>query len=261
MTARLRRLPAHRVAACADRSAALDGPFAGSICPPIGNTRRRRSPVRRPLVGAFVVGLWLAVAAAPAAASHGYSRDVYFAAGYERQVDSRTCTAASVAMMMNFIARRDLNLGQLTILRYEQPRDALSNRVQRGSDPLGWSRAATYYTYRTGPRTLYSWEAFGSAEQALRRAATQIAITGKPVGLLVAHGTHAMVMTGFTASDNPARRDSARLYSIWLSDPYGSPHRAYPATQSPLNRYLQTDATQWYDAAWYGRYIAIVPQG
>jgi hypothetical protein len=260
MTARLRRLPAHRVAARADRSATPAGLAPASFSEPTGAARRGRSRFQRPLVAALVVGLWLAVAAAPAAPSHGYSRDVYFAAGYERQVDGRTCTAASVAMMMNFIARRDLNLGQLTILRYEQPRDALSNTAQRGSDPLGWSRAATYYTYRTGPRTLYSWEAFGSAEQALRRAATQIAITGKPVGLLVAHGTHAMVMTGFTASDNPARHDSARLYSIWLSDPYGSPHRAYPATQSPLNRYLQTDATPWYDAAWYGHYIAIVPQ-
>jgi hypothetical protein len=217
--------------------------------------------LRRPTVAAIVAALWLAVAAAPAAAEHGYSRDVYFYAGYERQVDSRTCTAASTAMMMNFIARRDLNLGQLTVLRYEQPRDALANAVQRGSDPLGWSRAATYYSYRTGRPTIYTWEAYGSADEALRRAAGQIASTGKPVGLLVSHGTHAMVMTGFTASGDPTRRDSVRLYSIWVSDPYGSAHRAYPATQSPLNRYLQTDATPWYDAAWYGRYIVIVPQG
>ena len=212
---------------------------------------------------AIVAAVLLSTAgAAPVRAEgNGYARDVYFAAGYERQIDSRTCTAAATAMMMNFIARRDLNLGQMYILQYEQPRDALANAVQRGSDPLGWSRAATYFSSRTGKPTTYRWEAYGSARSALRRAARQIALTSKPVGLLVSHGAHAMVMTGFTASVNPARSDSFTLYSIWVSDPYGSAHRAYDARATPLNTYLQTDATPWYDAQWYGRYIVIVPQG
>jgi hypothetical protein len=209
---------------------------------------------------AAVLGL-PTVGAAPARAAGAYARDLYFAAGYERQVDSRTCTAASTAMMMNFIARRDLGLNQLAILRYEQPRDALQDAVQRGSDPLGWSRAATYYSSRTGRPTVYAWEAYGSAATALRRAARQISTTGKPVGLLVAHGTHAMVMTGFTASNRPNAVNSFTLYSIWVSDPYGSAHRAYDARATPLNSYLQTDATPWYDARWYGKYIVIVPQG
>src|SRR5438445_1632506 len=108
-------------------------------------------------------------------------RDVYFAAGYEHQVDGRTCTAAATAMMMNFIAGRDLNLGQLFILRYEQPRDALNDAVQRGSDPLGWSRAATYFSRRTPHPTTYAWEAYDSEVVALLRAARQIALTGKAV--------------------------------------------------------------------------------
>jgi hypothetical protein len=217
--------------------------------------------LRRSSVFAIVAAAWLVAAlAGPAGAANSYRRDLYFAAGYERQVDNRTCTAASTAMMMNFIARRDLNLGQMTILRYEQPRDALNNATQRGSDPLGWSRAATYYSRLAGRPTTYSWEAYGGTNSALRRAARQIAVTGKPVGLLVAHGTHAMVMTGFTASANPAKASSYTLYSVWLSDPYGSAHREYAATSSPLNSYLQTDATAYYDSRWYGRYIIVAPQ-
>jgi acetyl-CoA acetyltransferase len=162
-------------------------------------------------------------------------------------------------MMMNFLARRDLDLDQAMILRYEQPRDALQNAVQRGSDPLGWSRAATYYSVLTGRPTIYAWEAYGSATAALRRAATQISLTGKPVGLLVGHGSHAMVMTGFTATTNPAKNPAFRLISIWVSDPYGLAHREYLAGWTPLNTYLQTDATAWYDAQWYGRFVVIVP--
>jgi hypothetical protein len=218
--------------------------------------------LRRPSFVLLALGLWLVGAGVtPVEAWRGPNRDVYFAAGYEHQVDSRTCTAASTAMMMNFIARRDLNLSQLAILRYEQPRDALQDSVQRGSDPLGWSRAASYYSRWTGRTTTYDWRAYGSANTALRLAARQIAITGKPVGLLVWHGRHAMVMTGFTASADPSRTTSFTLYTIWVSDPYGSPHREYPATASPLNSYLQTDATPYYDRAWYGHYIVIVPLG
>ena len=66
----------------------------------------------------------ITVGAVPAAAatptmrtSEAFTRDLYFTGAYEHQVDSRTCTAASVAMMENLIARRDLNLPQLNILR------------------------------------------------------------------------------------------------------------------------------------------------
>jgi len=216
--------------------------------------------LRRPSLVVVALGLWLVGAGvSPVEAWRGPNRDLYFSSGYERQVDSRTCTAASTAMMMNFIARRDLDLYQPTILRYEQARDALQDATQRGSDPLGWSRAATYYSRLTGRPTTYAWQAYASTRAALRVAARQIAITGKPVGLLVRHGAHAMVMTGFTASADPSRVSSFTLYSIWVSDPYGYSHREYAAGSTPLNSYLQTDATPWYDGQWYGKYIVIVP--
>ena len=66
--------------------------------------------------------LLLVALAAPSAvqADSDYEMDLYFRAGYERQVDERTCIAASTAMMLNFIARRDLGLGQRAILRFAQ---------------------------------------------------------------------------------------------------------------------------------------------
>lgn len=222
---------------------------------------RLRRLRRLPLLSVLALAWLLAAGSVPAAAGTGYARDVFFAAGYERQVDSRTCIPASTAMMMNFIARRDLNLGQMAILRYAQPRDALNDATQRGSDPLGWSRAATYYSRYTGRPTTYRWEAYSTASAALRRAARQIAVTKKPVGLLAWHGRHAMVMTGFVATANPAHASSWTLSSIWVSDPYGYSRRSYAATSTPLNTYLETDASDWYDRQWYGKYIVIVPQG
>jgi len=217
--------------------------------------------LRRPLLLAPLTLLWLvASGVAPAAAATTYSRDLYFYGSWEQQVDNRTCTAASVAIMENLIAGRDLNLYQMAILRYEQPRDALNNAVQRGSDPLGWSRAATFYSAWTPRPTAYNWEAYSTKTAALKRAAHQLAVTGKPIGLLVAHGTHAIVMTGVSTTANPKSGDFSVL-TIAISDPNGWHHRWYSGAGSPLDTYLQLDATTYYDQRWYGKYVIIVPQG
>lgn len=215
-----------------------------------------------PRVAGLVLGFVLVAAMAPAntEAATPYKLDVYFGSGYERQIDNRTCTAASTAMMLNFIAGRDLALNQMSILLYEQPRDALNDKKQRGSDPLGWSKALTYFASRTGKSFTYNWEAYSSEYAALKRAATQIAVTRKPVGLAIMNGRHAVVMTGFEASRDPRLGDFT-LTHVWLSDPFGASHTRYTAAGSPLNRYLELDATAAYDAAWYGKYVIVAPQG
>jgi hypothetical protein len=196
---------------------------------------------------------------APATAASSFTYDTYFWSAYERQVDSRTCTAASTAMMLNILAGRDRNFNQLEILRYAQPRDALNDSVQRGTDPLGWSRAVTYFSRYTIRPTTYRWEAYSSESEALRRAAHQIARYGKAVGLLVQHGRHAMVMTGFTSTRNPLH-GTFKVTGVYYSDPLGSRHAFSSAAYSPLDTYLELDATSAYDKAWYGKYIIIVPR-
>jgi peptidase C39-like protein len=214
-----------------------------------------------PRLAGLVLGVALAAGIAPTSthAATPFAMDVYFGSGYERQVDNRTCTAASTAMMLNFIAGRDLGLSQMSILRYAQPRDALKNTVQRGSDPLGWAKALTYFDTRTGASFTYSWEAYASESEALKRAARQIAVTGKPVGLVIWNGGHAVVMTGFEASNDPRTGDFTLNY-VWISDPYGSSHKRFTASGSPLDRYMELDATAAYDRAWYKKYVIVVPQ-
>lgn len=212
------------------------------------------------LPGLLASAVFTGGSAAPATAASGYAYDTYFWSAYERQVDSRTCVPASTAMMMNILNGRDLNLDQMAILRYAQPRDALNDSVQRGTDPLGWSRAATYFSRYTIRRTTYKWEAYSTEASALRRAATQITRTGKAVGLLVQNGKHAAVMTGFTANRSPLKGEF-RVTGVWYSDPLGTRHSYVAAESSPLSRYLELDATRTYDSYWYNKYIVIVPQG
>lgn len=214
-----------------------------------------------PRVAGLVLGLALMAGVAPTSthAATPFKMDLYFGSGYERQIDGRTCVAASTAMMLNYVARRDLRLSQMGILNYAQPRDALNDATQRGSDPLGWAKALTYFDTRTGTKFTYQWEAHASEYAALKRAAKAIAITGKPVGLVIWNGRHAVVMTGFEASRDPRTGDFT-LTHVWISDPNGSSHKRFSAAGSPLNQYLELDATPTYDRAWYRKYVIVVPQ-
>jgi hypothetical protein len=206
----------------------------------------------------LAVAAFIGVAPAPTNAASSFTYDTYFWSSYERQIDNRTCVAASTAMMMNILNGRDLNLDQMKILRYAQPRDALNDSVQRGTDPLGWAKAATYFSRYTIRPTTYRWEAYSSKYTALKRAAKTIAAYGKPAGLLVQHGRHAVVMTGFTASRNPNRGDF-KLTNFFYSDPLGARHAYVSTAWTPFNTYLELDATRTYDKAWYGKYVIVVP--
>jgi hypothetical protein len=219
--------------------------------------RSRRLAVAIP----FLLALSVVTGGAPqrASAATSFVYDTYFGSAYEHQVDSRTCTAASTAMMMNILSGRDRNFDQMGILRYAQPRDALNDSAQRGTDPLGWSRAATYFSRYTIRPTTYRWAAYSNPASALRRAAIQIARYGKAVGLMVQHGKHAVVMTGFTSTRNPLE-GSFQVTGVFYSDPLGTRHAYVSAANAPLNSYREIDALREYDAVWYGKYIIIIPK-
>ena len=225
-------------------------------------TRLRRFVRIRRLVLQLPLALVLAVFVAlplQASAAGQYEYETYFSSAYERQINSVTCVAASTAMMMNILNGKDLNLSQSAILNYAQPRDALKDSVQRGTDPLGWAKAATRFSKYTIRPTTYRWEAYATEAEALHRAALQITRYGKAVGLLVQNGAHAVVMNGFTSTRSPLD-GSFKVTGVWVSDPLGASNKYYLAADSPLNRYLQTDATHEYDELWYGKYIIVVPR-
>ena len=85
-----------------------------------GGTRMpRRFAIRGIAAVLMAIGLLSSAGSSPAWAGV-YVKDLYLKIGYEHQIDSRTCTAAGTAMMLNFIARRDLRLDQAYILRWSR---------------------------------------------------------------------------------------------------------------------------------------------
>jgi hypothetical protein len=52
----------------------------------------------------------------------------------------------------------------------------------------------------------------------VRLAASAIRKTGRPVGILAWRGAHSMVMTGFTATADPARHPSFEVTGVYIAD-------------------------------------------
>ena len=59
-----------------------------------------------------------------------------------------------------------------------------------------------------------------SLERAIHKAARSMRRTGKPVGLVIWRGAHAWVMSGFTATADPAFTDDFRVKTVNIQDPW-----------------------------------------
>ena len=71
--------------------------------------------------------------------------------------------------------------------------------VSDGVDPAGWAAGLRRYV-----DSRYQLTRSGSFDSALRSAVTNLRRTNLPVAITVSHGNHAWVLTGFTATADPA---------------------------------------------------------
>ena len=56
--------------------------------------------------------------------------------------------------------------------------------------------------------------------KAIRMAARAIRMTGRPVGLVIWRGAHSWVMSGFTATADPAYTDDFEVKKVFIQDPW-----------------------------------------
>jgi len=206
---------------------------------------------RSPVTGARpMTGLWTGTVS------------IWRSTAFASQHDSVTCTAAAVQMMLNLVLNRSRHdaTEQDAILAYEQRSDTLAE--SDGSDPAGWAAALRQFG---GSRTeTYHWERHASYAAALRAAAHDLRMTGKPVGLLVYGGTHANVMVGFKATADPARGGSFSVTSVQIAGPWypraglDPPPGTWLSTSSlasRFNRYNERDGL----SAWVGYWVIVAP--
>jgi hypothetical protein len=202
------------------------------------------------------------VGARPVTGPWDGSVSIWRSSAFASQATTAWCTAASTQMMLNLVLGRSRSdaAEQEAIIKFEQANDSLA--VSKGSDPQGWAAALRHFgTSRT---STYHWERHGSYAAALKAAAYDLRMTGKPVGLLVYGGTHANVLVGFTATSDPALGGSFTVTSAQIAGPWYPRPNIDPAPgtwlssaslASRFTRYTERDGL----ADWVGYWVIVTP--
>jgi hypothetical protein len=193
--------------------------------------------------------------------------DLYRAGVFTTQKTWRWCTAADVQIMRNIVLRRQdhTRASQQRYYDYMRAHNRYPIPAADGVDPAGWAAGLRHYVDGR-----YRRVASDSFTAALRSAVTSLRKTNLPVGITVAHGNHAWVLTGFTATADPAKTPHFTVTSVRVVGPlWGLQSRTYGYDMRPDRELtpaqLKGFFTPWHYArirmAWEGKWVSVQPIG
>jgi hypothetical protein len=190
--------------------------------------------------------------------------DLYRPGTFTTQKSWLWCTAAGVQIVRNIVDRQQDHTvgGQRRYFDWMREHNRYTLPLSAGVDPQGWTAGLRHFVddrYRLVSSTTF--------DNALRSAVKRLRLTNLPVALTVSHGNHGWILTGFTATADPASTASYKVTSVRVVGPlYGLQSRnGYDMppdtklTPAQLKRYF----TPWKYApramVWDGRYVSIQP--
>jgi len=190
--------------------------------------------------------------------------DLFRSSAFTTQQSWLWCTAAGVQIVRNIVERDDdhSTASQRTYFSWMRRHNRYDLPESAGVDPAGWTAGLRHFVddrYR-----LVASRSFGTA---LRSAVTRIRQTGLPVALTVANGGHGWILSGFTATADPALGPGFEVTSVRVVGPlYGlqskNGYDMKPGTSLTVAQ-LRRFFTPWRYAPlpmiWDGRYVSIQP--
>jgi hypothetical protein len=235
-----------------------------------GHHQRRRSIVRLVLaaaLGALVLGGSATLPGAGASALSHWTGgvDLYRSGVFTTQKTWLWCTAADVQIIRNIAGHQTdhTRANQSRYFTYMRAHDRYAIPVSDGTDPGGWAAGLRHYV-----DSRYRVVASRSFSAALRSAVTNLRKTNLPVAIAVDHGNHGWVLTGFTATADPARTGSFTVTSVRVVGPlWGLQSRTYGYDMRPDTRLTPSQFksffTPWHYGpirmAWEGDWVSIQP--
>jgi hypothetical protein len=222
----------------------------------------------RPLIGlvaSLAIALGSSSGALAAASGWDGSYDLYRSGTFTTQQSWLWCTAAGVQIVRN-IAERDNDhsaSAQRQYFAWMRRHNRYDLPVSAGVDPAGWTAGLRQFVDRR-----YRLVASKTFDGALRSAVQRIRATRLPVALTVSRGNHGWIMTGFSATADPARTSSFKVTSVRVVGPlWGLQSRTYGYDMRPGKsltvRQLRGFFTRWWYApkrmVWDGLYVSIQP--
>ena len=221
----------------------------------------------------LAAGIALAAAAAsPGGSASALSRwtggiDLYRAGTFTTQQTWLWCTAADVQIARNIVdhVADHTRAAQQRYFDYMRAHNRYAIPVKDGVDPGGWTAGLRHYV--DGRYRLVASRSFDSA---LRSAVTSLRRTRLPVAITVAHGNHAWLLTGFSATADPAATGRFTVTSVRVVGPlWGLQSASYGYDMRPDTKLTPTQLksffTPWHYAgvrmAWEGDWVSIQPLG
>ena len=163
-----------------------------------------------------------------------FSMNLYERGDFVHQATEHWCVSASVQTMMNIIDDGRPNRSRKFQRRLHFQGRELDNDRDDDDDDDRWAGRRNTREYRLGLHGLgltdwrdllnkhgygpYRLERAPTRKNAIRKAAKALRMTGRPVGLVVWRGAHAWVMSGFTATGDPAYTNDFKVKSVFIQD-------------------------------------------
>jgi hypothetical protein len=222
----------------------------------------------RPLIGllaALTIGLGSVSGALAAQSGWDGSYDLYRSGTFTTQKSWLWCTAAGVQIVRNIVERDNdhSTSAQRRYFSWMRGHNRYELPLSAGIDPAGWAAGLRHFVdgrYRLVASTTF--------DGALRSAVQRMRATGLPVALTVSRGNHGWIMTGFSATADPAKTSSFKVTSVRVVGPlWGLQSRSYGYDMRPGKsltiKQLRGFFTPWWYAAkrmiWDGLYVSVQP--
>lgn len=170
-----------------------------------------------------------------------FSMNLYSTGDFVSQKTPYWCIAASTQTMINIMEdgkpRRSRKLQKRIHFQARAIDDRFDSFWQEVTGKPRWDQGLHGLGIRDWQMVLdakgygpYEVDRAKTRKQAIRKAARAIRLTGRPAGLVVWRGAHAWVMSGFTASADPAWTNRFKVKTVFIQDPW------YPAVSSIWGR-------------------------
>ena len=138
--------------------------------------------------------------------------DLYQKGDFVGEVTDIWCLSAAMQTSMN-IMDAGADHSAATQERLFELSRSIDPAPDGAAEPEGWAQGLTQLGYGN-----FDVDIEPSIKAAIHVAARQIRLTNRPAGLMVWRGAHSWVMSGFTASADPAVTDDFTVTSVRIED-------------------------------------------
>jgi len=231
---------------------------------------RTRSIAQLVLAASLAVAAIGGMAASPDATASALSRwtggiDLYRVGVNTTQKTWLWCTAADVQIIRNIVDHQadHSKASQQRYFDYMRAHNRYRIPLKDGVDAAGWTAGLRHFV-----DSRYRMVASRSFDSALRSAVTNLRKTNLPVAITVMHGNHAWVLTGFTATADPAITTRFTVTSVRVVGPlWGLQNRTYGYDMRPDTKLTPSQLkgffTPWHytsvPMAWENRWVSVQP--